>query len=344
MVTRADHDAFAKQAAEAVYPVSDDEEDEDDDKGWGAKEWLTLALASGTLAAGLGAAYVYRKDIDKALGGRIFGDNREKVNAWLQDNLPGGYGAFGLGAGAGVAHSMVPALKRLPGGVDHNIQTTGGLVNKLNQGGDAAEPHLRAMGSHAAITDDKGKIKDPLDSGRALHTFTTGATVDPRHPLAILNHQDLFNKPTLLNEIIQGTAKGELIEDPSKKSFVRRVFGGNSDPAAATRLKNVNALNEHMAAAQRKIEANKANAATANPGAPIQLTQQEDAADKLHNRIKGNLGAKSVNVPGIVTGVEAAKRIGTPATLAGTAGRALTYGTLASLGSMLAEKWLGGPK
>lgn len=335
MVTHADHDAFAKQAAEAVYPVSDDSEDEEDDNGWGAKEWLTLALASGGLAAGLGAAYVYRKEIDKALGGRIFGDSREKMSAWLQDNL--GYGSFGLGAAAGVAHGTVPALKKLPGGPDHGIQTTGGLINKLNQGGEAAEPHLRAMGTAAGLEGSNGP-RAPLDAGNSVHTFAAGSQVNPSHPLAILNNKDLFDNSSLVDAVNQGTAKGPTTPDPSKQSILKRVFGNNSDPNLAIQQANAEKLVGFADSGQRKLDFNANTPDTTKHQA---LTSHEKAAHKLREGFTSGLGSKAVNIPGVIQGIGSAQRISTKPTIGGVTARALGYGFAGSGASMLGEKLWG---
>ena len=336
MVTHADHDAFAKQAAEAVYPVSDDAEDEEDDKGWGAKEWLTLALASGGLAAGLGAAYMYRKEIDEALGGRIFGDSREKMSALLQDYTPTG-GAFGLGAAAGIAHGTVPGLKKLPGGPDHDIQTTGGLVNKLNQGGAAAEPYLRAMGTPAGLEGSNGP-RDPISAGNAIHTFVAGSQVDPSHPMAIMNNKDLFANQGLVDAVNQGTAKGPMTPDPSKQFFLKRVFGNNRDPNLAIQQANAEKLVGYADSGQRKRDF---NANTPDITKHQALTSQEDAAQKLRERFISGLGSKTVNIPGVMQGIGSAQRIGTKPTISGVTARALISGVTASGGSLLGEKIWG---
>jgi hypothetical protein len=330
-------DIAIKCAAEAVYPVSDDSEDEEDDKGWGAKEWLTLALASGGLAAGLGAAYVYRKEIDKALGGRIFGDSREKMSAWLQDNTPTGTGAFGLGAGLGVLHGTVPALKKLPGGPDHGIQTTGGLINKLNQGGEAAEPHLRAMGTAAGLEGDKGP-RAPLEAGNAVHTFAAGSMVNPSHPLAILNNKDLFDNKELVNAVNQGTAKGPMTPDPSKQSILKRVFGNNSDPNLAIQQANAEKLVGFADSGQRKLDF---NANTPDITKHQALSAQEQAAHRLREGFTSGLGSRVVNIVGVPHGIAGAQRISTKPTLGGVAARALGYGFMGSGASMLGEKIWG---
>lgn len=200
MVTHADHDAFAKQAAESVYPVSDDDEDEEDDKGWGAKEWLSLALASGGLAAGLGAAYLYRKEIGDFLGNRIGGDTRGPLDKLTGDHLGGMSPGTLVGVGTALASALPVARRRGPLGDAHKQQTMGGYVNEIAKGG----PHADILARHLGQTNIPGMT--PEETSKALQTHINDAASNPRNVISELSSsKDIFKQPGAPKPILNPT-------------------------------------------------------------------------------------------------------------------------------------------
>jgi hypothetical protein len=205
MVTHADHDAFAKQAAEAVYPVSDDAEDEEDDKGWGAKEWLSLALASGTLAAGLGAAYLYRKEIGDYLGSRIGGDNRGPVDKFT-DKYTGMAPGTLTGLGAGAAALAPVTRKNLPFGDAYRQQSTSGVVDEITKGGAHADTLARNLGN----TGVPGMT--PEEASKAVQLHVRDAAVNPKNVLAELSSE---------GDVLKGGGNAKPITSPTAWSWLK---------------------------------------------------------------------------------------------------------------------------
>lgn len=246
MVTHADHDAFAKQAAEAVYPVSDDVEDEEDDKGWGAKEWLTLALASGGLAAGLGAAYMYRKELGDYLGGRIGGDQRGPVDQFTSKYT--GMSPGTLAAIAGGAHATIPALRKSPLGDARAQQTLSGLSDTITRGGEHGDALLKNLGN-TTLPGANGAPQSPTDAATSIQRHIGDATSNPKNTLAVLNNPNNFLDAA-------DVSKGTPITNTANKSWLSRMFQGPEKKEFANISNNAKILTDKANEARTILSTN----------------------------------------------------------------------------------------
>jgi len=291
MVTHADHDAFAKQAAEAVYPVSDDVEDEEDDKGWGAKEWLTLALASGGLAAGLGAAYMYRKELGDYLGGRIGGDQRGPVDQFTSKYT--GMSPGTLAAIAGGAHATIPALRKSPLGDARAQQTLSGLSDTITRGGEHGDALLKNLGN-TTLPGANGAPQSPTDAATSIQRHIGDATSNPKNTLAVLNNPNNFLDSADVN-------KGTPITNTANKSWLSRMFQGAEKKEFANISNNAKLLTD---------KANEARTILFNTGHDMtKLSPQHRNALTIDADFHRQVGSGSSIDPGLGVVTEHAKAI-----------------------------------
>lgn len=142
---------FAKLAAQAIYPASDDEEARREDEEGRYSEWLKWAIGAGLLTAGAAAVFYNRDKIREAMGGRII-DSRTKLDAWLTENV--GTTAAGVGGGVGLATAFGPGRKyRLFAGDMAEQRHLPGLGRKLMQTGDEHATKLQdIIGRWASVS------------------------------------------------------------------------------------------------------------------------------------------------------------------------------------------------
>ncbi len=299
MVTHDDHTAFAKQAAEAVYPVSDDTEDAEDDKGWGAKEWLSLALASGTLAAGLGAAYLYRKEIGDFLKPRIGGDSRGPLDKFTGEHLGGISPGTLTGIASGVA-SVIPATrKHVPGGDAYRQKTTAGLGEIITKGGTHADALTRQL-SNTVVPG-----MTPEDTGKAVHRYISDATVNPKNVIAELSSSD---------DILKNPGTGKPITMPTKWSWLRDPLQRSAGREQANFMRNAKTIQDLADSARTKLYSSGHNFGS--------LTPAERTGLEYSKRVNETLGkgfgidpvtklplehAKSVNIASLADNLAAAR-------------------------------------
>jgi hypothetical protein len=291
MVTHADHDAFAKQAAEAVYPASDDEEDEADDKGWGAKEWLTLALASGTLATGLGAAYLYRKEIGDFLKDRIGGDQRGAIDKFTQEHT--GMAPGTLAAIAGGAHATITALRKSPLGDARAQQTLSGLSDTITKGGEHGDALLKNLGN-TTLPGANGAPQSPTDAATSIQRHIGDATSNPKNTLAILNNP---------NNVLDAAdvSKGTPITNTANKPWLSRMFQGTEKKEFANISNNAKLVTD---------KANEARTILFNNGHDMtKLTPQHRNALTIDADLHRQVGSGSSIDPRLGVVTEHAKAI-----------------------------------